>query len=55
MLTSQSFLLAANRAANNMSMALKAQSQCRCTVEAINKFKNPKSVTITKQADISDQ
>lgn len=38
-----------------MNMALKAQSQCRCTVEAINEIKNPKSVTITKQANIADQ
>jgi len=60
------FSEAANRAADNMNdypkisqtfmnMALKAQSQCRCTVEAINEIKNPKSVTITKQANIADQ
>ena len=41
--------------ATYMNMALKAQSQCRCTVEAINEIKSPKSVTITKQANIADQ
>ena len=60
------FCESANRAADNMNdypkasqtymtMALKAQSQCRCTVEALNEIKNPKSVTITKQANIADQ
>lgn len=60
------FCESANRAADNMTdypkasqtymtMALKAQSQCRCTVEALNEIKNPKSVTITKQANIADQ
>lgn len=38
-----------------MRMALKAQSQCRCTIEALNEMKNPKSITITKQANISEQ
>ena len=38
-----------------MRMALKAQAQCRCTIEALNEMKNPKSVTITKQANISEQ
>ncbi len=38
-----------------MRMALKAQSQCRTTIEALNKIKNLKSVTITKQANISKQ
>lgn len=38
-----------------INIALKAQSQSRNTVEAINEIKNPKSVTITKQANIADQ
>ncbi len=38
-----------------MRMALKAQSQCRTTIEALNEMKNPRSITITKQANISDQ
>jgi len=27
----------------------------RCTIKALNEMKNPKSVTITKQTNISDQ
>ncbi len=38
-----------------MRMALKSQAQSRCTIEALNEMKNPKSITITKQANISDQ
>ncbi len=38
-----------------MRMALKAQAQSRCTIEALSEIKNPKSITITKQANISDQ
>ena len=38
-----------------MNMGLKAQAQCRCTVEAINEIKNPKSVTITRQANVAGQ
>ena len=38
-----------------MNLAMKAQAQCRCTVEAINEIKNPKSITITKQANVAGQ
>ena len=38
-----------------LNLALKAQAQCRCTIEALNEIKNPKSVTITNQANIADQ
>ncbi len=38
-----------------MRMALKSQAQSRCTIEALNEMKNPKSITITKQANISGQ
>lgn len=38
-----------------MRMALKAQAQSRCTIEALSEMKNPKSITITKQANISEQ
>jgi hypothetical protein len=36
-----------------MKLALKAQSQCRTTVEAIGELKNPQPVVITWQGDIS--
>lgn len=38
-----------------MRMALKAQSQCRTTVEAIAEIKYPKSATFIKQANIANQ
>lgn len=36
-------------------LALKAQSQCRSTVEAIAEIKYPKSATFIKQANIAEQ
>ncbi len=35
-------------------LALKAQSQCRCTWEAISKIKNPPHATFVKQANYSN-
>ncbi len=37
----------------NMSLALKAQAQCRATLEALAAIKNPRSVLIANQANIS--
>jgi hypothetical protein len=36
-----------------MKLALKAQAQSRCTLEAITKMKNPPNATFVKQANIS--
>jgi hypothetical protein len=36
-----------------MRMALKAQSQCRTTVEALTEMKNPRAVAFVKQANIA--
>jgi hypothetical protein len=36
-----------------MRLALKAQSQCRATIEAIAEIKNPKPVAFVKQANIA--
>lgn len=36
-----------------MKLALKAQSQSRCTLEAISKIKNPPNATFVKQANIT--
>jgi hypothetical protein len=38
-----------------LSLALKAQAQCRCTLEALNEIKFPKSATFVKQANIANQ
>lgn len=37
----------------NLGLALKAQAQCRATLEALAEIKNPRAVLITKQANIS--
>lgn len=37
----------------HMGLALKAQAQCRATLEALAEIKNPRPVLITKQANIS--
>lgn len=37
-----------------MKLALKAQAQCRSTIEAINEIKNPSSATFVKQANIGN-
>lgn len=37
-----------------MGMALKAQSQCRTTLEALNEIKFPKAATFVKQANIAN-
>lgn len=37
-----------------MRIALKAQSQCRCTIEALAEIKNPKSFTVVGQANVSN-
>jgi len=36
-----------------LNLALKAQAQCRCTLEALAEIKNPRQVSIVKQANIS--
>ncbi len=36
-----------------LRLALKAQSQCRCTVEALGELKNPAAVAFVRQANIS--
>lgn len=38
-----------------LRMALKAQSQCRTTLEALAEIKSPKSATFIKQANIAEQ
>lgn len=37
----------------NLSLALKAQAQCRSTLEALAEIKNPRPVAFVKQANIS--
>ena len=37
----------------NMTLALKAQAQCRATLEALAEIKNPRPVAFVKQANIS--
>ena len=37
----------------NLTLALKAQAQCRATLEALAEIKNPRSVAFVKQANIS--
>ena len=37
-----------------MNLALKAQSQCRATIEALAELKQPKQVAFVKQANISN-
>ena len=37
-----------------MKLALKAQAQCRSTIEAINEIKNPSSATFVRQANIGN-
>lgn len=36
-----------------LRLALKAQSQCRCTIEALAEIKNPRPVAFVKQANIA--
>jgi hypothetical protein len=38
-----------------MSLAFKAQAQCRATLEALNEIKFPRSATFVKQANIANQ
>src|SRR5690606_41054074 len=38
-----------------MGMALKAQSQCQTTLEALAEIKHPKSATFVKQQNIAQQ
>jgi hypothetical protein len=38
-----------------MRMALKAQSQCRTTLEALSEIKNPRSATFIKQQNVAGQ
>lgn len=38
-----------------MRLALKAQSQCRTTIEALGELKQPRSATFIKQANIAGQ
>ncbi|MFP5374528.1 MAG: hypothetical protein ACLGHW_06475 [Gammaproteobacteria bacterium] len=58
------FLECTRRAANNMGeypeametymrLGLKAQSQCRATMESLSKIKNPPNATFVKQANIA--
>lgn len=37
-----------------MSMALKAQAQCRATLEALAEIKNPRAATFVRQANIAN-
>lgn len=37
-----------------MRIALKAQNQCRATIQTLNEFKNPRSVAYVQQANISN-
>ena len=43
-----------NAADTYMRLALKAQSQCRTTVEALAEIKNPRPVAFVKQANIAN-
>lgn len=36
-----------------LSLALKAQAQCRCTLEALAEIKNPRAVAFVRQANIT--
>jgi hypothetical protein len=45
----------ADAAERYLRMALKAQSQCRTTLEALSEIKHPKSTTFVKQANIAQQ
>lgn len=38
----------------NLTLALKAQAQCRATLEALAEVKNPRAVAFVKQANISN-
>ncbi len=38
----------------NLSLALKAQAQCRATLEALAEIKNPRPVAFVKQANIAN-
>lgn len=38
-----------------MGLALKAQAQCRATIEALAEIKNPKAATFVRQANIAHQ
>lgn len=38
----------------NLTLALKAQAQCRSTLEALAEIKNPRSVAFVKQANIAN-
>jgi hypothetical protein len=38
----------------NLSLALKAQAQCRATLEALAEIKNPRPVSFVKQANIAN-
>ena len=39
----------------NLTLALKAQAQCRATLEALAEIKNPRSIAFVKQANIAQQ
>jgi hypothetical protein len=39
----------------NLTLALKAQAQCRATLEALAEIKNPRPVAFVKQANIAQQ
>lgn len=39
----------------HLTLALKAQAQCRATVEALAEIKNPKAATFVRQANIAHQ
>lgn len=45
----------ADMAERYLRMALKAQSQCRTTLEALAEIKSPRSVAFIKQANIAEQ
>ncbi len=56
------FISLARRAANNdglrqfqcnLTLALKAQAQCRATLEALAEIKNPRTVAFVKQANMT--
>lgn len=43
-----------NQLETNMRLALKAQSQCRATIETLAEIKNPKPVAFVQQANIAN-
>ncbi|MBT1537716.1 hypothetical protein B7R78_0011415 [Ralstonia solanacearum] len=43
-----------NQMQAHMSLALKAQSQCRATLEALNEIKNPRPVAFVRQANFAN-